>query len=306
MKKLPKVIVILGPTASGKTDLGLELAKKFNGEVISADSRQVYKKMSIGTAKPAGVWQKESYIVAGISHHLMDIVDPSDDFSLSDYKALANEKIKDVLSRKKLPIIVGGTGLYVQTLVDNLDIPKIPPNKDLREKLEQKTLPELVAMLEKIDQATAKKIDLKNPRRVLRALEVCILSGKSFLQQQTKSKPLYDVLQIGINLPSEELYSRINKRVDKQIADGLIEETKQLAAGYGWDLPSMSGIGYKQIGFYLRDQMSLAEAVELLKRDTRRYAKRQMTWFKRDRRIIWLENPDKILAENLIQKFLSE
>lgn len=303
-KKLPKIIVILGPTASGKTDLGLELAKKFNGEIISADSRQVYKKMDIGTAKSKGVLDKEAYVVDGVPHYLMDIVDPDKDFSLSDYKALANDKIKDILSRKKLPIVVGGTGLYIQSLVENLDIPKIAPDKELREKLEQKPLAELVAMLEKLDPDTIKKIDLKNPRRVLRALEVCILSGKSFLQQQTKLDSLYNSLQIGINVPTQELYQRINSRVDKQIDDGLVEETKKLASSYEWSLPSMSGIGYKQIGFYLRGEMLLSEAIELLKRDTRRYAKRQLTWFRRDKNIIWLNNYELVLAKKRVEEFL--
>lgn len=301
---LPKIIVILGPTASGKTDLSLALAKKFNGEIVSADSRQVYKKMNIGTAKPAGEWNKKEYIVGGVPHHLMDIVDPGKDFSLADYKNLATQAVKDILNKKKLPIVVGGTGLYIQTLIENLDIPKVEPSKQLRKQLEKKTLPELVKMLEKIDPASAKKIDLKNPRRVLRALEVFILSGESFFNQRTKSKPMYQVLQIGIDWSREELFKRINARVDKQITEGLVEETKKLAGKYKWNIPSMSGIGYKQIGFYLRGEMSLAEAVEILKRDTRHYAKRQMTWFKRDKNIVWIKNSDLALAEKKIKEFL--
>lgn len=301
---LPKIIVILGSTASGKTDLSLALAKKFNGEIVSADSRQVYKKMNIGTAKPAGEWNKKEYIVGGVPHHLMDIVDPGKDFSLADYKNLATQAVKDILNKKKLPIVVGGTGLYIQTLIENLDIPKVEPSKQLRKQLEKKTLPELVKMLEKIDPASAKKIDLKNPRRVLRALEVFILSGESFFNQRTKSKPMYQVLQIGIDWSREELFKRINARVDKQITEGLVEETKKLAGKYKWNIPSMSGIGYKQIGFYLRGEMSLAEAVEILKRDTRHYAKRQMTWFKRDKNIVWIKNTDLALAEKKIKEFL--
>lgn len=303
---LPKIIVILGPTASGKTDLGLALAKKFDGEIISADSRQVYKKMNIGTAKPVGVWQKKTYTVDSVPHHLMDIIDPGKDFSLADYKKLAMQAIQDILNRKKLPIVVGGTGLYVQALIENLDIPKVEPSKQLRKQLEKKTLPELVKMLEKMDPASVKKVDLKNPRRVLRALEVFILSGESFFKQRTKSKPVYRVLQLGLDWPREELFKRINARVDKQIADGLVEETKKLAGRYKWDLPGMSGIGYKQIGFYLRGEMSLAEAIEMLKRDTRRYAKRQMTWFKRDKNIIWIKNADLVLAEKKVKEFLQK
>ncbi len=303
---LPKIIVILGPTASGKTDLGLALAKKFNGEIVSADSRQVYKKMDIGTAKPVGEWNEEEkvYIVDGIPHHLMDVVDPKKEFSLADYKVLATKSIENILSRKKLPIVVGGTGLYIQALVDNLDIPKVEPDKHLREQLEKKKLPELVEMLEKIDPDTAQILDLKNPRRVLRALEVVMQTGKSFSKQQTKSKPVYEVLQIGIDLSPEELFKRISSRIDGQIAEGLIEETKKLAGKYGWSIPSMSGIGYKQIGLYLRGEMTLNEALEVLKRDTRRYTKRQKTWFKRDKKIVWIKNTDLALAQKLIKDFL--
>ncbi len=306
--KLPKIIVVLGPTASGKTDMGLFLAKKFNGEIISADSRQIYKEMDIGTAKPKGrfIKDKKTYIVDGIPHYLMDILSPKKKFSLADFKNFAVDSINDILSRNKLPIIVGGTGLYIWALVDNLDIPSVEPDYRLRKKLEKKKLPELVKLLGKIDPATAKKIDLKNPRRVLRALEVAMLSGSSFLKQQTKSKPVYKVLQIGLDLPREELYERINVRVDEQIKSGLVEEIKKLVKKYDRSLPSMSSIGYKQIGSYLREEAPLAEAVEVLKRDTRRYAKRQETWFKRDKRIKWIKNTDRESAQKLTEDFLAK
>lgn len=281
------------------------MAKKFNGEIVSADSRQVYKKMDIGTAKPIGEWEGKEYLVEGINHHLVDIVDPGKDFSLADYKELARESISNILSRNKLPIIVGGTGLYIQALVDNLDIPKAKPDKSLREKLEKKKLPELVAMLEKMDPDTAQVLDLKNPRRVLRALEVVMQTGQSFFKQRTKSKQIYEVLQIGIDLPREELYSRINLRIDRQIGEGLVEETCGLAKKYEWSLPSMSGIGYRQIGLYLRGEVTLDEAIDILKRDTRRYTKRQMTWFKRDKKIVWVKNTDLALAEKLVKDFLA-
>ncbi len=302
---LPKIIVILGPTASGKTDLSLKLAEKFNGEIVSADSRQVYKKMNIGTAKPKADFKSGAYMVEGVPHYMMDIIDPDDDFSLAVYKTMALKSIKDILRKKKLPIVAGGTGLYIRMLVDNLDIPPVESNKQLRKQLEKKKLLELAAMLVKMDPATAKKIDLQNPRRVLRALEVFISSGQSFFKQSAKSKPLFEFLQIGLNLSSEELGSKINARADKQIEDGLVDETKKLAKKYSWDLPSMSGIGYRQIGFYLRGEATLEEAVDILKRDTRRYAKRQMTWFKRDKRIVWIKNTNLALAEKLVKKFLA-
>lgn len=308
MKKyLPKIVVILGPTASGKTDLGLILAKQFNGEIISADSRQVYKKMDIGTAKPEGKWVENSYIVDSIPHHLMDIVEPDQDFSLADFKNKANEIIKDILKRGKLPIIVGGTGLYIWSIVDNLDIPSVAPNIELRKELEKKSLSELVLMLKEKDPNSAKLIDLNNPRRVLRALEVVMSSGQSFFEQRTKSDPLYDVLQIGIETNKEELENRIDSRIDKQISSGLVEETKNLAKlGFGWRLPSMSGIGYKQIGYFLRGEIDLGAAVGMLKRDTKRYAKRQATWFKRDKRIKWIKNTDLALAKSVLEDFLKK
>ncbi|MBI2037942.1 MAG: tRNA (adenosine(37)-N6)-dimethylallyltransferase MiaA [Candidatus Magasanikbacteria bacterium] len=306
-KKLPKIIVIVGPTASGKTDLGLLLAKKFNGEIISADSRQVYKKMDIGTAKPKGEWISGSYVVDGVPHYMMDIVEPDKDFSLADFKARAIKHIQDILQRNKLPIIVGGTGLYVWTIIDNLDIPKIKPDLQLRKNLEEKTLAELAAMLQEIDPESAKKIDLKNPRRVLRALEVAITSGESFFAQRTKSNPLFEALQVGIEVSKEELNDRIDARVDKQITEGLVEETKQLAQiGYGWNLPSMSGIGYRQMGYYIKGEMTLEEAIATLKKDTKRYAKRQMTWFKRDKRIEWIKNTDPDTAGSLVKYFLQK
>ena len=305
--KLPKILVILGPTASGKTDLGIFLAKKFNGEVINADSRQIYKEMDIATAKPYGKLEmqkgvKQVYMVEGVPHYLMDIVDPNEEFTLANFKIEAEKTIADILRRGKTPIIVGGTGLYIWAVVDNLQIPKSKPNLAIRAELEKKTLSELTAMLETIDPESADAVDLKNPRRVLRALEVAIDSGRSFVRSQKKGKPLYNALQIGIECPREILYERINERVDKQIVEGLLDETKKLAEKYSWDLPSMSSIGYRQIGYFLQGKMDLPQAIEVLKRDTRHYAKRQMTWFKRDKRINWISKIDE--AEVLIKKFL--
>ncbi|OGH88338.1 MAG: tRNA (adenosine(37)-N6)-dimethylallyltransferase MiaA [Candidatus Magasanikbacteria bacterium RIFOXYC2_FULL_42_28] len=330
MSKLPKIIAILGPTASGKTDVGIFLAKKFNGEVVSFDSRQIYKNMDIGTAKPPGSPGNGVYIVEGISHHLINTVDPDQDYSLADFKADAINAIDDILARGKLPILVGGTGLYFWAVIDNLDIPKVVPDKTLRKELEKLSLTEMVKMLRTKDPDSAEVIDLKNPRRVLRAVEVA-LAGESFVKQQKKGKQLYDCLQIGLNWPREELYERINARVDEQIKDGLVGETEGLvreilkhdshAASHGvqddserlprfarndiWALPSMSGIGYRQMGYYLRGEMTLDEVIEILKRDTRRYAKRQLTWFKRDQRINWVERNDNRMAGDLVGVFLN-
>ena len=309
MNSLPKVIAILGPTASGKTDLGIFLAKKFNGEVVNFDSRQIYIGMNIATAKPEGCWKKDGgrkvFLVDDVPHHLMDFVNPNDAFSLSDFKNDAFAAIDDILSRGKLPILVGGTGLYFWGVIDNLDLTQTPPNLELRAELEKQSLDERVKLLQEKDPDSCNLIDLKNPRRVLRALEVVLSTGKPFVANQKKNNPRYEVLQLGITRERAELNTRIDQRVDQQIKAGLLDETKELSQKYSWGLPSMSSIGYRQVGYFLRGEMSFEEAVEILKRDTRRYAKRQMTWFRRDVRIIWLKKPwaENAMAE--IKKFLS-
>ncbi|KKU27321.1 MAG: tRNA dimethylallyltransferase [Candidatus Magasanikbacteria bacterium GW2011_GWA2_46_17] len=310
-KTLSKIIVILGPTASGKTDLGVVLAKKFGGEVVSADSRQIYRKMDIATAKPLldpSFIRRENeavYLVDGVPHYMLDIVDPGEGFSLAEYKRRAIECIYDILERGKLPIIVGGTGLYIWAIVDNLDIPQVAPNKKMRKGFEEKNLDELVELLKKLDPEGAKGVDLQNPRRVIRALEVVVTTGESFVKQRKKAEPLFDALQIGIKLLKEEIFRRIDARCDEQIKKGLIAETEALVKqSYGWNLPSMSGIGYKEIGMYLRGELTLTEAIELFKRNTRNYAKRQMTWFKRDERIRWIEGWDMKKTEKLVSEYL--
>lgn len=299
MKTLPKIIVIVGPTASGKTALSLELAKQFVGEIVNADSRQVYRGMNIGTAK---IELDQEFLAGGIRHHLIDAADPGEEFSLSHFKRLAFETIDGILSRGKLPIIVGGTGLYVQAIVENLDIPAVAPDTRLRAELEKKDLLELVGMLKQRDPEAYGKVDLKNPRRVVRALEIALSENTDQIKKFSKLDPRYDALQIGINISREELVARINRRVDEQISAGLVDEVRGLAQSYSWDLPAMSGIGYKQIGYFLNGQMSLPEAVELIKRDTRRYAKRQMTWFKRDGSIHWIQDSGGV--RRLVEEFL--
>jgi tRNA dimethylallyltransferase len=305
--QLPKIIAVVGPTASGKTRLGIELAKKFNGEVISADSRQVYKKMDIGTAKPRGIWADYedivAYMVEGVPHHMVDIVDPGEVFNVAHFKELALRYISNILHRGKLPIVVGGTGLYVWSLVDNLLPPQVSPNKKLRQSLEKKSLPKLVELLKKLDPLTAEHIDGNNIRRVMRALEVVILSGRSFYQERKKEDSLFCTLQIGVNISRDNLDRNIHTRVDQQVNEGLVEEVEGLMKQkYGWHLPSMNGIGYKQIGAYLRGELDITAAVELVKRDTRHYARRQLTWFRRDKRIVWMDDFLKIEAE--VARFL--
>ena len=308
MSKLPQVIFIIGQTASGKTALGIELAKKFNGAIINADSRQVYKKMDVVTAKPTRDVgsPKSDYLVEGVKHYLMDIYDPGKPFTLADFKKQALESIKKIIANGQLPIVVGGTGLYIWSLVDNLDIPAVAPNKKLRSSLEEKTLSELVKLLENVDPVGAQKVDLKNKRRVLRALEVSLSSGESFAKQATKSDLVYDSLQIGLRWSREEIYRRIEERIDQQIKNGAVEETKNLIKSYPSDLPSLSTIGYKQIATFLRGETSLEEAQAQFKRDARHYAKRQETWFKRDGRIQWIEKNDLKAAEKLVKNFITK
>jgi len=307
--KLPKLIVVLGPTASGKTTWGLKLAKKFNGEIISADSRQIYKKMNIGTAKVEGEWRRnglrKTYYVEDIPHHLIDFLDPGKSFAVAEFRDKAIKYAKLANKEGRVPMIVGGTGLYIHSVVDNLEIPRIAPNRKLRKSLRDKSNEELMKLLEALDPKSAKAVDLNNTRRIIRALEVCILSGTPFSEQQIKGEPIFDVLQIGIDAPREVLYKRINERVDEMMKLGLLEEVKRLfKQKYGWKLSSMSGIGYSQFKGYLEGDYDLDRAIELLKRDTRRYSKRQLTWFKRDDRIKWCKDYKE--AEKLAKDFLSK
>ncbi len=309
--KKSKIIILLGPTASGKTELGIKLAQRFNGEVVSADSRQVYTKMNIGTAKPFGEWQlvggSKVYVVKGIPHYLMDIIDPKEQMSVAQFKELAVGCLYAIQARGKLPIVVGGTGQYLWALIDNLIIPAVAPSQALRASLEQKSLAELQQLLQHCDPESYQAIDRHNPRRVLRALEVAMITGKSFIEQRRVGAPLFNTLQIGIHWPWEKLLARINRRVEEQIAQGLDEETKRLVQEqYGWDLPSMSSIGYQQMGSYVRGECTKAEAVRAIQVATRQYAKRQITWFKRDKRINWIEGDDIVTAVGLIEKFLQE
>lgn len=308
-QKLQKLIVICGPTASGKTAWSLKLAKKYDGEVISADSRQIYKKMDIGTAKDPGEWRGtglyKTFFIEDVPHYLIDFLDPGKNFTVAEFRDQAIKYAKMSHYKGKIPFIVGGTGLYIHSVVDNLNIPRIPPNKKLRESLEQKTNEELMVWLRELDPVTAETVDAHNNRRIIRALEVCILSGQPFSKQQQKGDPIFDVLQIAIDQPREVLYDRINKRVDEQMKMGLLTEIKNLLKQkYSWDLPSMSGIGYRQFKDYFEGNISLAQAIENLKQANRNYAKRQMTWFKRDQRIHWVKTFAE--ADDLILKFLED
>ncbi|AEV68354.1 tRNA (adenosine(37)-N6)-dimethylallyltransferase MiaA [Acetivibrio clariflavus] len=284
------VIVILGPTASGKTKLSIELAKDIDGEIVSADSMQIYKYMDIGTAKPT---EEEKQ---GIKHHLIDEITPDEEFSVARFQQLAVKYIDDIINRGKVPIVCGGTGLYIDSLIYNIEFGDTICDWELRERLKKEALEKgneyLHNKLKEIDPEAAEKIHMNNVKRVIRAIEVYTYTHKtiSMLQKESRNNPSkYRFTVFGLTMGREKLYERINQRVDKMIEKGLVQEVKKLIEmGYDKSTIAMQGIGYKEILSYLRGETSFDEAVYLLKRNTRRYAKRQFTWFKRMEDVHWI------------------
>lgn len=275
----PKLVVILGPTASGKTDLAIDLAKKFNGEIISADSRTVYKGMNIGTAKPKNL--------KGIPHYLIDIASPDEDFNAAIFKQEAIKKINSIIEREKLPILVGGTGLYIKSIIENFDFPLVKADEKLRKKLENKNTENLFRMYEKLDKEGSKIIDKNNKRRLIRAIEVSLSLNEPFFKER-KKEPQYDILQLGIKVNKEELETRIRKRVDQMIKQGLEREVRKLYKKYSFSVPPMQTIGYREWENYFNKKESLEGTIEKIKINTIKFAKRQMTWFKKDKTIKWI------------------
>jgi tRNA dimethylallyltransferase len=278
-----KLVVVLGPTSSGKSDLAVEIAKKFNGEIISADSRQVYKGMDIGTGK---ITKKE---MQGIPHHLLDVASPKRIFSVSKYKKLANNAIKEIIEKGKLPIFCGGTGFYIQAVVDDITIPKVKPDWPLRRKLEKKTGKQLFFQLKKLDPNRAKTIDKNNKRRLIRAIEIITKTKKPIPQLKKKQK--FNPLFIGIKTEPEELKKRIERRLKQRFKKGMIKEVKKLyASGVSYKRMQDLGLEYRYIAYYLQNKITLQQTKEMLQKEIKKYSKRQMTWFKRDKRIIWIIN----------------
>jgi len=281
------LFAIVGPTATGKSSLALELCQTFNGEIISADSRQVYRYMDIGTAKPT---KKEQSLVL---HHLIDVVGPAEDFSLAPYQSKALEAVNDIKHRKKTAFLVGGSGLYVWALLEGWRIPPVPPDPALRQELEARAKIEgsekLYNELKQTDPTAAERIDPRNVRRVIRALEVS-LQGTPFSQLQVKH-PFVDSVIIGLTTDRADLYRRTDERVDNMIKRGLVAEVESLVTrGYRFDLPSMSGLGYRQIGMYLQGKTDLPTAIQQIKFDTHSFARHQYNWFRlKDKRINWFE-----------------
>jgi tRNA dimethylallyltransferase len=301
------LIAVIGPTAIGKTKLALHLAQDFNGEIINADSRQVYRFMDIGTAKP------NSADRAVVPHHLIDIVNPDEPFSLAVYKNLASDAIKDIQLRGRIPFLVGGSGLYIWSVLEGWMIPEIPPNLEFRKRLEnlaiEKGANTLFDELREIDPVAAAKIMPSNLRRIIRALEIYQTTGYPPSNLWQKKPPTFPTIIIGLTTARKALYNIIDSRVDGMIANGLIEEVKDLIArGYSLDLPSMSGIGYRQIGMFLQGKSSLPEAIQRIKYETHQFTRRQYAWFHLDDdRIHWFDVCDTIqeAINNLTELFLS-
>lgn len=291
-----KLIVILGPTASGKSEMAVKLAKKFNGEVISADSRQIYKGMNIGTGK---ITKKE---MKGIIHHLLSIVSPKKRSTVVQYRKLALKAIDKIFKKDKVPILCGGTGFYIQAVIDGIIIPKVKPDWKLRKNLEKKTIKELFNKLKKLDPKRAKSVDKKNKRRLIRALEIIIKTGKPV--PVLKKKPLpYPVLMIGVRKEKEELKKLIEKRLLKRLKKGMISEVKKLRKfRLSWKRLEEFGLEYRFIAQYLQEKLSYQEMVERLQKEIEHFAKRQMTWFKRDKRTHWIKKQP--IAEKLVKEFL--
>ncbi len=318
-----KAVVILGPTASGKSDVAIKLAKKYNGEIISADSRQVYRKMNIGTGKvtgrprpvilsdpPAGGESKDPVFMSqNIPHHMIDIVSPKTDYNVAKFKKTVNKIIPDILKRGKLPIICGGTGFWIKAIVDNVTFPKVPPNKTLRNKLSKKSAGQLFKMLKKLDPERAKTIDRYNKVRLIRAIEIVKILGKVPNLSPTPSPYQGEgwgevkFLQIGIKLPKEKLNKNIKNRLNKRFRRGMIKEVANLRkSGLSWKKIQSFGLGYYWIPLYLQGKIDKKELFEKIYQSEKDYAKRQMTWFRKDKRIKWLANYKMIEKE--VKKFL--
>lgn len=300
-----KVIVICGPTASGKTKLSIELAKKVDGEIVSCDSMQIYQDMTIGTAKPT----KEE--MQGIPHYLIDCVSPTSRYSVADYQKDALKAIGEILAKGKVPIVVGGTGLYINALITGIEYHEIEEDLSYRDELEklleEQGLEELYQQAQKIDPEAMQIISKNDKKRIFRVLEIYHATGKTKTQIEIESRqkdPLYEYILFGIQMEREKLYERINLRVDLMMQDGLIQEVESITKKYDVFPTAMQGLGYKEVVAYFNHDMEKEEMIETIKRETRRYAKRQMTWFKRYKDITWLNGADDV--QNNINVILEE
>lgn len=284
-----ELIAIVGPTGVGKSHLAVKMAQNFSGEIVSADSRQVYRHMDIGTAKPS------RQDMALVRHHLIDIINPNESFSLAQYQELTNNAINGIIGRDRIPFLVGGSGQYVRAVLEGWGIPRVPPNPNLRRDLEEKAagggVKELYRELGLADPAAAGRVDRNNPRRVIRALEIARGSAGTAAGNGNNEAPPFRHITIGLTRDRDELYRRIDTRVDRMIEQGLVEEVEKLVnMGYGLNLPSMSGIGYRQIGMYLEGNITLETAIQQIKFESHRFVRQQYNWFSpKDDRIRWFD-----------------
>lgn len=303
------LFILAGPTAVGKTDISIKLAKKLNGEIISADSMQIYKYMDIGSAK---ITKEE---MQGVPHYLIDVVEPHENFNVSEYKKMTQESINNILGRGKLPMLVGGTGLYINSLIYNYDFTEAGNDEEYRSYLQSLAETEgkeyVHGLLKNIDMESFNRLYPNDLKRVIRALEVYKLTGKT-ISEFNEENDIYDipynVFYFVLNMDREKLYDRINRRVDIMLEQGLIDEVKKLKSmGYTADMQSMKGIGYKEILYYLDGNISLDEAIYLIKKGSRNYAKRQLTWFRKDKRVIWIDkdqfNNEDEIVNSILEKF---
>ena len=311
LKPKPKILVVLGPTSSGKSDVAVELAKKHGGEVISADSRQVYRSLDIGSGK---ITKRE---MRGIPHHMLDVANPKLQFSVAEFKKQADKIIADIISRDKLPILCGGTGFYIQAVVDDVSLPEVAPDEKLRKKLQNKTAEELFCMLKKLDPRRAKEIDRQNPRRLIRAIEIAKALGKVpnldiHLDIECPSdlgmRPLshYSVLQIGLDMSDVKLRQRIHLRFLRRMKQGMVAEVRNLhSKGLSWKRMHSLGLEYRCLAEYVKsgekDKEKLQTCIET---GNWHYAKKQRMWFKRDKRILWFEPREKKKIEQEVGRFL--
>lgn len=304
--KIP-LFLLVGPTGVGKTSLSIDIAEKLNGEIISADSMQIYKYMNIGTDK---ISENE---MNGIPHYLIDIIKPDEDFTVADYKIKATKCIENIYKSNKLPMVVGGTGLYINSLVYDLSFTRVPPNDDFRNKCENMANKYgnnyIYEELKKVDLPSVKRINVNDRKRIIRALEIYYETGKPMSENYKnfrKHNDKYNIVMVGLTMKREELYSKINNRVEEMIKNGLIDEVKTLLdMGYTRDLNSLQGLGYKEVLGYLNNEMNLDETIDLIKRNTRKFAKRQLTWFRRDNRINWVDL-NKYNGKDEIENYITD
>lgn len=297
MRQKAPLLVLIGPTAVGKTELSLKLAERFNGEIISADSRLFYRGMDIGTAKPSAEEQKR------IPHHMIDICNPDETLTLGHYQDRVTAVINDCHRHNKLPMLVGGTGQYVKAIIEGWGIPRVGPHPALRQALEQLGLAEMVRWLKHLDPIAAERIDLQNPRRIIRALEVIFVAGRPISELQAKTPPPWEIFTLGLFREREALYNRIDRRVDSMMTQGLEQEVRALIeSGYKWQLPAMSGLGYRQFEPHFNGEATLDEVVERIKFETHRFVRHQNNWFRLDDESIhWVDASAEDLVSGAVE-----